>query len=228
LIALEPDLGYERDLSGREPFGVLRLQAVEIVAGAPLDLAAFHRQADLGGALVAGHELEPGPDHAVHDGRIDDGVGAGAGPAHQHVALGGVRDRFYARRMPGVDRGIAGRGRGEPVEIGGVELNAFAAVQDLRHHEDRNEGRDDGAVPGGLAEDEIGRPDVAGARHVAWNDGRIARNVVGEMPRHYAGIGIETAPYPGADDQIDGLAPVVVGLRGGRCRRQHSRSQGDS
>ena len=71
------------------------------------------------------------------------------------------------------------------------------------------------------------RPDVAGARHVARNDGRIARDVVGEMPRHHAGIGIEAAPNPGADHEIDRLALVKIGLRGGRRRGQQGRGQQD-
>jgi hypothetical protein len=120
--------------------------------------------------------------------------------------------------VPGVDGRIAGRARGEPVETGRIELDAFAAVQHLRHHEDRNEGREDGAVLGGLAEDEIGGPDVAGARHVARNDGRVARDVVGKVTRHHPGIGIEAPADAGADDEIDGLALVEVGLRQGLCR----------
>jgi len=93
-IAPETHLCDQVDLIGAQPLAVLGFEAVEIVAGAAFDLAALEREPDFGRALVAGDELELRADQAVHDGRIDDGVGARAGCPHDDHALGGILDRF--------------------------------------------------------------------------------------------------------------------------------------
>src|SRR5262249_1639437 len=95
------------DLAGAQPLAVFGLEAVEVVAGPAFDLAALERQADLGGALVTGNELEAGAKHAVHHGRVDHRVGPDPGAAHQHLAAGGVLDRLDARRVPHIDRAVA-------------------------------------------------------------------------------------------------------------------------
>ena len=110
------------------------------------------------------------------------------------------------------------------LKFDGSNWMLFAALEHLRHHEDRDEGRDRGAVLGRLAEHVVRGPDVAGARHVLRHDRRLAGNVVGEMARDDARIGVEPAADAGRDDEFDVLAPVEVGLGGGRsplddCRR---------
>src|SRR5262249_5753122 len=82
--------------------------------------------------------------------------------------------------------------------------------------EDRDEGRDGGAILGRLAEHIIGSPNMAGTRHVLGHDRRLAGNMAGEMARDDARVGIEPASDPGADDELDVLAALGIRLSGGR------------
>ncbi len=67
----------------------------------------------------------------------------------------------------------------------------------------------------------VRRDHAAGARHVARDDGRVAGNMLAEMARDEARIGVVGAARPDRNDDRDGLAAVeVLVLRRNRSGRE--------
>ena len=87
LVPLVADLVEHHHPVAFDPGRPLLQDAGEARAGAGGDLAALHGEIELGGALVAHHDLELGAEHDVHRIRIDEGAGAGAGGADDELAL---------------------------------------------------------------------------------------------------------------------------------------------
>src|SRR5205823_1923979 len=68
------------------------------------------------------------------------------------------------------------------------------------------ENADLGQIFGGEIVDEARRPQRSGARHVLWDDARIAGDEAAEVAREGASISVVTAARPVADLDCDGFA----------------------
>jgi hypothetical protein len=86
---------------------------------------------------------------------------------------------------------------------------------------------DDGAVLGRHVERVVGGAEPARRRHVLHHHGRLARDVLAEVARNGAAIGVVAAAGRGGDDQADLLAAVEIrgALRVGGCARCQQQQQ---
>src|SRR5436309_10613416 len=75
----------------------------------------------------------------------------------------------------------------------------------------RRDGRNDGAVPGRHLVEPGARDGTAGPGHVLEHDGRAAGNIAWQMPGDGARIDAEAAAEVRPDDEVDGLAVVIIG-----------------
>ena len=97
----------------------------------------------------------------------------------------------------------------DPAEFLDLEARAGRIGQLGEQHAALDQ-RHGGAVLGRAAEQEIGAGHAAGGRHVLHDDGRIAGDVLGEMPRRGARLQVVAAADAGADDEGDLLAGVEI------------------
>src|SRR5262249_60336046 len=150
-------------------------------AAASIDLAALDRDHDLGGAVVAGHELHLQLEHLAQYDREHVAVGAGTGGADD--------ERLRPHVLPGLDAGARPEGANadlvryaaQPVVLRGLVLRAFAAAEQGIEEGAAREAAEAQAVLRGDAVEVVRRLDAAGAGHVLHHDRWVARNVLRDV-----------------------------------------------
>ena len=105
----------------------------------------------------------------------------------------------------------------EVFELAPVELNAGFA-QDMLEDQSADEMADGEAVRLGDFVDVIGGDQTAGAGHVFDDEGRIAGNMLAQVARDGARVGVVAAAGGAADDDADRFAFVEWFLREGASR----------
>ena len=152
----------------------------------PADLAALHREVDVVAAGIAGDDLEFGAEHRVGDARELVGVGRRAGAADHQLLLQQLSSNLVMPEvcqlthtltslfMLPIQRNLVGSNFA--ASMPSIGSNAGAASDDAER----------GAVLGRDVVEPVGEHQAAGARHVARNDRRIARDVLAHMAREQA------------------------------------------
>ena len=198
-------------------------------AAAPVHLLPLHRQEDSRAVLIAGDDLEPGPEQIVVRMRGELAVGAGGG-ADDQLLLHRLSDRLDAGRVPGhadVDLAVE---VADPPQRGRIVVGADETKQRRLDHS-ALDSADGQAVARRDLGDEAGRPQAAGARHVLHDECGIAGNETAEMAGKKTRIGVEAARRPGRDHDLDRLPAkerLDGGLRRGRRRGEHRCESGDA
>ena len=100
-ILAEGRLRDDVDLLLLDPALALRLDAGPVDAADAVELAALHRQHDLGGAGIAGHELDVGAEHVLVEVGEDIELAARAGAAERDRLLEEVLPGLHRRGVPG-------------------------------------------------------------------------------------------------------------------------------
>ena len=130
--------------------------------------------------------------------------------------------------MPRIQHRAVGDEAADPAEARGVGPQ-LGGAENLVEIDGLVDHADDGAVLGGLVVEIVGGPDGDGARHVEGDHGRVPGQVVAQMRRDQATIGVVAAAHRIADDEIDGLALVeVVRRRAGDEAEAHQQAELDS
>src|SRR5262249_24391231 len=168
---VEADLHQHAHLVVAQPFGVERLQRVPADAAPTVDLAALHRDMDLGCRLIALHDLELHAVQKIEDVGVDRTGRGGAARADHHAARAHVFNGAYGRAVPGhADIGL-GVGVAEPGDL--LDVEARLAHPRLERVAALDEGNG-GAHPGGHHDYEADEAARAPARHVLHHDGGIS------------------------------------------------------
>ncbi|MBI2183272.1 MAG: hypothetical protein HYU31_21010 [Deltaproteobacteria bacterium] len=108
-----------------------------------------------------------------------------------------------------------GNTAGDVIRAGNPQVFEFLAVEfdpfgahDLLEEQPADVVADDETVRLGLQVHEIGVNDAAGAGHVLDDDGGVAGNMLAQVARDGARVGVETAARRERNDQADRLAFV--------------------
>jgi hypothetical protein len=187
---------------------------------------ALDRQHIIARRRIAGNELHLHAEKPVH----------GAHPRRRDLIDAGDADR--ARPLAQVVHVLDRRGVPEEDNRGGVEQAAdrqelagivfdLRILEQLLHGEGRGDHDQRGAVLRRQIVGVVRRDGAAGARHVARNDGGIARQIFAEIAGDQPRIGVVGAARPDRDDERDGLAAIeiLVVAGGGGGGRQGQRQQ---
>src|SRR6185503_8959374 len=110
----------------------------------------------------------------------------------------------------------------EVLELAPVELNTGFA-QNMLEDQTADEMANDEAIRFGDFVDVVGGDQTAGAGHVFDDEGRIAGNMLAQVARDGARVGVVTAPGGAADDDADRFTFVERFLReGASCSPQQA------
>ena len=222
-IGLEPDLHQDVELVVAQPVRLLRLGARPVPAAHAVDLAALHGERDVGGALVAGHDVELGAGGVIVQIAVVAGRAAGRGRAQDGLLPAGVIEGLDLGGLVGAADARAGIGGADIDHLGGIELRVRLVVEQRPDDGARHQRSERRAVLGRHIADEDRRAAAAGARHVLDHDGGIARNMPAQIAGDRAGIDVIAAAHVRPDLEIDGLAGIEIGCRGRwhECQTKH-------
>ena len=129
-----------------------------------------------------------------------------------------VFDRTHSRILAhDQDIGVVGevRRRAEPSELARIEPDIGIAAEEPKQWHVAGDQAEGGAILGREIVEIVGRDQAAGARHVLYDDGRIAGDIPADMARQQATKDVEAASRPIADHERNGFALVELfdGLR---------------
>jgi hypothetical protein len=113
------------------------------------------------------------------------------------------------------------------LELAGIELHARQSYR-LQRRERVLDHPDGGAVARRDGGEIVGHLQPAGAGHVLRHHGRIARDMLADMPRHEPGPQVVLAAHADADQNVDRLAAIEIGNRSGARRRSEAGEQDDA
>src|SRR5262245_23767970 len=173
-------------------------------------LSGLGGEPDVGGALVAGDELDGQPQR---ERRHPDGVVGGARARNVAAELhgrGGGHPVLQAGDPAGLRESahhVIPRRRADVLELAGLELDALLS-QSLAQQQAADEAAHGEPVGLGHPVQVIGEDQAAGARHVLDHDGGVAGNVTAHVAGERPGVGVEAAPGREADEDAHRLAPV--------------------
>ena len=134
--------------------------------------------------------------------------------AHHRLTCQRILEGARLRGLEG--RADAGRdiGAAEILELGRLEARLHALVEQRADDHPGKDHADGQAILRRARIEVVGEVDAAGARHVLDHDRRLARDVLGNMPRQRPRVDVVAAAGIAADDHGDGLLGVeVVGNR---------------
>ena len=198
---------------------------------------SLHGEHDVGGAGIAGNDLELGAGEGVQQPRIAFGRRRRAGAAGDGFIFADVLDVLGFRGVPADHRFQHGGHAADIGEFGRLVLHARGLERLFQHH-GLGHHRERGAVLGRDIVEIIRRPQAAGARHGLHHDERIARDVPPHVVREQARVEIVAAARREADIEVDGGALVegfhrllrqrriaeACGRHAERCRQQCPRA----
>ena len=179
-------------------------------AASPFHFAALHGENDVVAARITGNDLELRAKHAIQNARELNGVVAWAGAADDHLCGLDVFDLGDFRSAPRHAHANFVAGAAYPAEIRCLELSSRKPEQRVERYAATKRSEYAAVSRRGFGQP-ICQAQAAGPFHVLWDDGRVARNVLCDMPRQYPGVQIVAAPDAVSDVELDVLALIEVG-----------------
>ena len=188
-------LCQDLDLLLRDPVRIERAHRGPVGGGVALDLAALHREMDLGGALVAVDHLELESKERVRHHREIVLRGAGRLRADHDLRVADILEFLDRRGVPQIRDLRLAVAAAEPDELDWIK--SYARWLQLRRRRQAVERRPNRrAIEGAVVVNRIRHGDAAGAGLVLHDHGRVAGNVGGEVPGDGARIDVIAEPTP--------------------------------
>jgi hypothetical protein len=175
------------------------------VGDGAVNLAALHREMDFRRALVAGDDLEFESEQLVGEHRIVELGRARRLRAHHDLLAPGILEHLRGRGVPDVHGLRLAIGAAEPIELDRIEAHAGRLQQRRGRHAVEGSAHHRAVERPGVVE-RIGHGEAAGARLILHDDGRLARNMRGQVARKQARIDVVARADADADHEPQRLA----------------------
>lgn len=208
-------------------FDILQTAALEpgpSDVGAPVDLAALHREIDVAATGIPHDDAEFKTEQIPHDVSLLGRAARRAGSADDQFVVQEILVGFDRRGVPSDGHADDRVGAAEPGEPGRLEQALGLRSVDQRLEKDRaSDDADHGSVPRRLRPQQIGQGHAARPGVILWDRRRLAGQVLADVTSDEPSVLVVGAAGAGADGHRHGLA----GERRRRLRRGIVREQRD-